>query len=458
MFQMDDYTNTPDVNTFWFGYVETYNINSGTNVPPISGYVCDYTMRRVVWTLKWAKRNFPVDPNRVYVTASSMGGICGVSLAMSQPDLIAAVMVSVPRFDFSQIADPNLPVCAFNEGESQRVTCDRLWGPVPEDLPLDTGVPVYTRLNAGAMARQLESRFVPPIIAFNGRNDVIVGWAEKIPFYTAMRESRAGGMFFWDTRDHAGTATSAWVPMQDYSYVYRFCINRSFPALTNCSADNNPGNGLASDGDSIGTINGFVEWDTSLVDRSDSWQVKLNTRSLTTRWGIVTAPESLTVDVTPRRLQTFSPVAGIDYQWTVTRRSDAAIVQMGVVRLDAMGVMTVPGVKVYPGGSVLVIGTGAYAVSGVDPRHPGGRAPMIAPFASPTRASMAITVTWAHDGDATVDLLDLAGRQVRRIDAGSVIAGPRTVRFDASGLSSGIYFVCARQAGTTDVRRLALLH
>ena len=73
------------------------------------------------------------------------------------------------------------------------------------------------------MARSLEARYVPPIIAFSGRNDSLLGWSEKIPFYRAMRESRAGGTFFWDARSHTNTATAgAWWPMQDYAYVYRF--------------------------------------------------------------------------------------------------------------------------------------------------------------------------------------------------------------------------------------------
>jgi hypothetical protein len=309
---MDDFTRTPEANTFWFGYHEGYDIEETVDQPvPVAGWVEDYTARRMIYTLEWARRNFPVDTSRVYVMGASMGAMAGVFLAMWRPDLIAATMVNVPLFDFSFESDPN-PPCQFNAGGGQRVTCDRLWGEVGTDLRMGDGTRVYDRLNCGALAAGLESRFVPPIIAFNGRNDMTTGWAEKIPFYRAMNVHRAGGTFFWDTRNHTNTATgAAWGPLMDYSYVYRFRSNLSFPALSNCSANGNPGDGYGADGDSIGTINGFVEWDAPLADSLARWKDRLRLRDLPTRWGpVVRAPDSVTVDVTPRRLQRFHVTAG----------------------------------------------------------------------------------------------------------------------------------------------------
>lgn len=208
---MDDFIRTPEVNTFWFGYHEGYDIESrASQLPPETGTVADYTARRVGFTLEWARRNFPVDTSRVYEMGASMGAIAGVFLAMTRPDLIAATMVNIPLFDFSFDSDPN-PSSSFNEGGFQRQACDALWGKIATGLLMEDGMPVYGRLNAGVLAGKLESSFVPPIIAFSGRNDITLGWAEKIPFYSAMREHRAGGAFFWDTRNHGNTATGgAW--------------------------------------------------------------------------------------------------------------------------------------------------------------------------------------------------------------------------------------------------------
>jgi hypothetical protein len=174
--KMDDLIAQQDANDFWFGYAESYDIESLTNVPPVAGIVNDYTARRVLFTLEWARRNFPVDTTRVYVAGGSMGGICGVFLAMWHPELIAAAWANIPLVDFSFEHDPDTAAW-FNQGNGYRLSCDRLWGEVSTGLRLEDGTRVFDRLNAGALAATLEARYVPPIFMFNGRNDVVVGWA-----------------------------------------------------------------------------------------------------------------------------------------------------------------------------------------------------------------------------------------------------------------------------------------
>ena len=455
---VDDFIRAPAVNTFWFGYHEGYDIEASVDpLPPISGTVTDYTARRTIFTLEWARRDLPVDTSRVYVAGGSMGAIGGVFLAMWRPDLIAAAMLVVPLFDFSFQSDPN-PLCQFNEGAGQRLTCDRLWGTVATGLRMEDGTPVYDRLNAGFLARQLEARYVPPIIAFSGRNDVTLGWAEKIPFYRAMRESRAGGTFFWDNRSHVNTPTAgAWWPTQSYQYLYlyRFRTDLSFPALSNCSADGDPGDGNAADGDSIGTINGFVEWDSSILDEPGSWQVRLALRNLRTLWGTVNAPESLMVDVTPRRLQAFTVSPGAAYAWKVSRSSDGATVQSDVAYADELGVLTMSGVKIYRAGSMLSVGS--IPVTGVGEEPPGVARPRIAPLPSPLRSACRFEIEWPRAGEGVVDLLDTAGRRVGVIFRGRVERGHQQIQLDPGGLPCGVYSLCAREGGAAAARCVAVV-
>jgi hypothetical protein len=458
----DDFIETTDVNTFWFGYQANYdNEVSAANPAAATGVVEDYTARRVIFTLEWARGGFAIDTTRVYAMGASMGGIGSVFMAMDRPDLIAAVMVSTPLFDFGFDSDPN--PSSFNPGGSQRATCDRLWGTIASQPRLEDGTLVYDRLNAGRLARALESRFVPPIFAFNGRNDTVVGWAEKTRFYQTMDECRGGGAFFWDTRNHYNTATAgAWYPMQDYRYLYRFRTNRSFPAFSHCSGDGNPGNGEAANGDSIGTINGFLEWDPSL-DVPRRWRVRLKLRNLTTLWGTVSAPESVTVDVTPRRLQSFAVSNLFGYTWTVTRTSDGATVQTGTATVDSVGQITMHGVKVYKGGSVLeVIGDPAAApdlgTTGVG--RPGWAvelAPAIGPIANPVRSAASVNLSFGRAGEAFVELFDVSGRVVRHLFRGDVAAGVQALRLDPAALPRGIYFLVARQGRATTIRRVAIL-
>lgn len=247
--------------------------------------------------------------------------------------------------------------------------------------------------------------------------------------------------------------------MQDYRYVYRFRTNLSFPALSNCSADGDPGNGNAADGDSIGTINGFVEWDNAIVDGPGHWQVRLTLRDLTTLWGaVVRAPDSATVDVTPRRLQAFVLSPQYRYSWKVLRSSDGATIQSGSSFTDALGVLTIPGVNVMRTGSVLEVDASQFV--GVDPSSPtaAGTRPSMGPLASPVRSACTLTVEWPRAGEAIVDVLDLEGRRIRRLFRGSVGRGVQELRLDPGGLPSGIYFLAAREGTAAAGRRFAVLH
>ena len=452
---LDDPWLNWDGNTYWYGYHEDYDIDSPMNVPPTSGTVRDYTIQRVLYTLLWARQNFPIDPARVYAHGYSMGGIGSVFLALKRPDLIAAVQTVIGKFDFGYDTDPD-PSSAFNTGGPLRSAVDRMWGTVAADLPTSDGVPVYQRLDDGWLAAQLETVGVPPIIAFNGKNDAIVGWAEKIPFYDAMRRHRQGGYFFWDTREHL-TTTYAWSPMENIQYLYRFRTDRSYPALTNCTGDMSPGFGVASSGDSVGTINGFVEWDTTVVDQPDRWEVTLRLRDLPTRWGVIAAPDSVTHDLTPRRLQSFQVRPLHLYAWTNTRLSDGKVVQSYIEQADTLGLLTIGWVRTYRGGNVVHIEE--LLETDDVPGGPGARVarPTIAFARNPVAGSAAVRVTWPGSGEARVALLDVAGRKLLGLFDGPA-SGTSALRFDAGAVPNGVYFVEARQGRVATTRRLVVLH
>ncbi len=449
---LDDPLPNADGNTFWYGYHEDYVVTSDGNVPPVMGTVQDYTLRRIEHTVLWARNTFGIDPTRVYAYGYSMGGIGSVLLAFHRPDIIAAIMTIVGKFDFSFLNDPN-PASGFNTGNPLRDLTNRLWGDVSTDLPTSDGEPIYTQLNDGLLAGAIEPVAVPPIVAFNGRNDTVVGWAEKIPFYGAMRAFHQGGTFFWDTRDHIGSATAAWSPMQDVKYLYRFRTNLSFPGLSNCSADGNPGDGTVTAGDSVGTINGYVVWDTTLVDLVDRWECTLRTRDLTERWGPAPAPTLVTVDVTPRRLQAFKVVQGTQYAYTVTRLSDGSTVLSGVFSPDSLSLLTVPQVPVDGGGSRLsIVPLGAAAVTGAT-----GARLQLALSTNPVRPGSSIQLVWPAAGRGRVEILDVSGRSVRTLVDGPVAAGYSRLAFPTAGVAPGVYFVTARQGEQASTRRAIVL-
>ncbi len=368
---LDDWLPNPqNQDSFWYGYHENFNPYGNGGVVPTTGTVPDYTVRRVRWTFDWALRQGVIDTNRVYMTGSSMGGIGSFFLSMLMPDRIAAIYTQVPKFDFAFNTDPN-PNSQWNEGTGLRAEANRLWGTTTTNLPAADGLAIYDRLNAGKLAQVYENRSLPLMIAFNGRYDVVVGWAEKIPFYAAMQTHRHGGWFFFDTRTHGGVAgfTPEWTPQEGINpvnefdgigFLNLFRLDQSYPAFSHGSADNVAGNGLSANGDPVGSINGHLIWDRStIVDTPFLWETTIRTQNLTMQpssGGPVTvnAPASATVDITPRRLQQFAVAPGQAFAYQ-NLDAGSQVVQSGMVVADALGLITVPAFQVGAGGNRLVL-------------------------------------------------------------------------------------------------------
>ena len=124
----------------------------------------------------------------------------------------------------------------------------------------------------------------------------------------------------------------------------------SIPAFSNCSLDNNPGNGDAADGDYYGCINGWLLWDDKdQVDRPDRWEM--------TVWVISSCPDdACTVDITPRHCKAFKPKKGEKFKWTNTSLKEKQRVRAGQVTADRWGLVTIKAVKVGKGKNRIVIG------------------------------------------------------------------------------------------------------
>ena len=113
--------------------------------------------------------------------------------------------------------------------------------------------------------------------------------------------------------------------------------NQSLPAFTACSLDDNPGNGNPADGDTTGQANLYLFWETeTIVDSNDRWEMTVGL--------IEKAPQaSCTVNVTPRRCQTFRPPPKTTVRWRSTSGSKD---QTGQVLVDRWGLITLEGVTV----------------------------------------------------------------------------------------------------------------
>lgn len=443
---IDDYLPTQDAADFYLGYQADYAFSGMSNTAANSGVVVDYSERRVLYLLGWATREFHHDPNRVYATGASMGGSFALFLAWHHPDVIAGAMSLIPKVCFGYTPDvyPSL-----------RTSLDRIWGTLDDNLPTSAaGTRVFQWMD-GRQQAQLHYHTGPaPFLAFCGTRDSVVGWAEKVAYFQQAEQYRAGGQWFWDTRTHyTPTSQAEWYPMEDLTLLYRWRLDRSYPAFSNCSVDGRYGDGTPASADTLGTKDGYLDWDPAVVDGWSSWSVTLRMRDLPHLSGVLAAPESCVVDVTPRRLHQFTVSSRTTYTYEVRRLSDGALVGSGVQTPDPDNVLTVPMVKVYKEGVTLTVRIVSF--TGVGPGGPNTL--QLALGENPVRGRTTLSVTWPASAPATLDLFDAQGRRVRSLVSGRVGAGPQQQAFSSAGLAPGMYLLLARQGAATLTRRVVVV-
>ncbi len=57
----------------------------------------------------------------------------------------------------------------------------------------------------------------------------------------------------------------------NFHFFIRYRTNLSYPAFSNCSLNDNPGDGTPTNGDAIGSINGHLDWDDDIIDSTEQY-------------------------------------------------------------------------------------------------------------------------------------------------------------------------------------------
>src|SRR6185436_4917970 len=144
-----------------------------------------------------------------------------------------------------------------------------------------------------------------------------VAWSEgKIKWMDSLEANHAGGAWYWDQREHGGDGAN-FISDETQPDFYRFAKNISYPAFSNCSINQDPGNGVPTNGDPYGAINGYLDWnDDNISDKSCQYIIHVFLKDFYVG-GILDWEQYLTctTDVTFRGLQKFNPPIGSDIQW-----------------------------------------------------------------------------------------------------------------------------------------------
>jgi hypothetical protein len=431
---IDDWLPGMWAQTSYYGYHENYDIYSSTSPLFTSGTLYNYTAARVAHTVNWAIRNLAVDSTRTYMTGHSMGAIGSLFNSIMISEKIAAIFIYAPRATF--------------------VTGGNFWGAWESNLLTNEGYRRNERVNAAYLVSARRMKSLPIMFIFYGKNDQVIEWNEKIPFFDSLNANRHGTFHFWSLTDHYSVfSNSPWQPsFPDFSFFTRYRTNLSYPAFSNCNLNNNPGDGDPANGDPIGTINGHLDWNDDIVDTTNRWEVTLRVKDLATTSGTRVAPEAGYTDVTLRRLQQFNVPVGSTIHWV--NEQNGINVQEKSFTYDGEPI-TIPVVKVYKTSSRLKV---FYDVAGlVQQPSPPLEYRLEQNYPNPFNPKTGIRYQVPGVSNVKVVVYDVLGREVALLVDEKKSPGTYEVHFDGSGLASGVYVYRLTAGDFVDSKKLVLL-
>jgi poly(3-hydroxybutyrate) depolymerase len=306
--------------TYWFGYM---CVPQGASHDEPRVY--PFTENQILWITRWVIEHYQADPSRVTIGGSSSGAVGSMNVGFRHPELFAAAFPAVGRVR-------RVPAIALTG------KFDRMLGA----LMADGATAYYDRVDGPRFAA-VHQQDLPFLGWACGRQDGYATWQEHIDMVRAMTEARHGFAFAWNNGNHGGGG-AAMQQIQKYYPAEKFARDRSYPAFSHSSIDQQMGNGDPRDGDLEGGINLGFDW-TEVRDEADGWSVEISN---------ALAQSPMTVDVTPRRCQKFKPRAGESIRWAVSTGEAGSTATSGTAKADTAGLVTIPRVVILPGGQAIL--------------------------------------------------------------------------------------------------------
>ncbi len=293
-----------------------YNEGRGTLRSFAECKVDFFSERYVLHIINWARGKWRIDPTRI--TGSQL------HFGIRHPEIFSKMSFGAYTATYDARWAP---------GSSALAT---LLGPKDEVKTTD-GDDAWAVFNIGHYLRKYPARDIPFLICISAVGKDVghtseFGWQDDPRGWRALLDARQTFVASWGTEQ--GRANALPAEMTNKFATMRWDI--TLPAFSNCSLDNNPGNGDPADGDPCGQINGYLLWDDAdAVDEVGRWEMTL--------YLVADAPrDSCLVDVTPRHCRNFKPKPGDRFQWANTSPADGREIQKGEVSADQWGLVTIP--------------------------------------------------------------------------------------------------------------------
>lgn len=307
---------------WWTGYREDYFGKKKNDA-----VIRPYTTNRLFSFLDFLAEasEWDIDTSRTFTAGVSMGGSGSIMAAIRYSGRVAWARswVGIHKPDLS----PRF-----------KKSYEKVWGKPTENRLFENGLPVWTYYDDVAYLKRYPEKDIGFITFSNGKNDNGIGWEQAVLFYRMLQKTRRPHLFIWGQKGH-GQRTIMPKNGKEATMPIDIAVNRSLPAFTNCSLDDNPGDGHPEKGTPAGQVNRWLYWETKdLVDEGKRWEI---TVGLTKN-----APQDdCRVDITPRRLQRFKTSPGEVVYWENSSLS-GQIKEQGRVRADSFGLITLEKISV----------------------------------------------------------------------------------------------------------------
>lgn len=320
---------------WWTGYHERYWDGRPDKAVWEQGVVRPYSQRRLLSFLDWMATRWEIDLARTHVAGSSMGGSGAPMLAIRYAERIAWaaswVGVHLPR-----------------QSPTFRSSYANVYGPPDWKVRFEDGTPVWDYFDDAWYLRRYPQTEIGLIAFSNGKNDGGIGWRQAVEFHRALQETRRPHVFVWGQQGHGQRAVLP-VSLSDRYLPLDLRTDQSLPAFTQCSLDDDPGDGEPQSGAPQGQSNQYLFWETrEIVDTADRWEMTVGL--------IDRAPQDCcSVALTPRRVQRFKPAPGTPVRWTNRALDASTVVEHGTAQVDALGLITLPNLTVRKGRNRIAI-------------------------------------------------------------------------------------------------------
>jgi hypothetical protein len=283
-----------------------------------------FSDRYLMACVDWAMGKWPIDKAKIAVHAPT-------HFAIRHPDVFRVLYIGAFEFDVDR---------KWNPGAGALLT---MFGPQEMATTTD-GKKAWDIIDIAWYMAQDVGRDIPFMVGLfdqpkDGNHGAEFGWQDDPKGYAALQKFRQPHCAQWGGASISPTLRKHLADMR---------WDKSVPAFTGCSLDNNPGNGDPDDGDMWGQINGYLFWDyDSIVDKPDAWEMT-----------ILLTPDcpqkACTVNITPRWCAAFKCKEGRKLKWTNTG-ADGKVIQSNTVPADKFGLATLANVVVTKGKNRIAI-------------------------------------------------------------------------------------------------------